>query len=89
LTAPPSRRPWYRRKRTWAAAVWLLLPVLYVLSMGPAAYVHSRTGWFPYWLFRLYAPLWGTTEGTSAASLLDSYEAWWITLAVEHEAASD
>jgi hypothetical protein len=43
VTALPPRRPWHKRKRTWAAvAVWLV--VAYPLSVGPANYAAAR-GW--------------------------------------------
>lgn len=33
MTAPPPSRPWYRRKRVWAAAVlWLCSPAGYVTA---------------------------------------------------------
>ena len=41
VTDPRPKRPWWRRKRTWAAlALWLLLT--YPLSMGPASYAVRR-----------------------------------------------
>jgi hypothetical protein len=36
-------RPWWKRKRWWAAgALWLALPTAYLLSAGPIAYCHGR-----------------------------------------------
>ena len=39
MTAPPPRRPWWRRKRTWAAvALWLLIATYiaaYLLLVRP------------------------------------------------------
>ena len=43
MTAPPPRRTWWRRTRTWAAlALWLI--VAYPLSSGPFYYCAGR-GW--------------------------------------------
>lgn len=40
MTAPPPRRPWYRRKMVWAvAAVWLL--AAYPIGAGPAIYARN------------------------------------------------
>jgi len=45
VTAPPPRRPWWKRKRTWAAAaLWLV--AAYPLSRGPVEYAAAR-GWLP------------------------------------------
>lgn len=59
MTALPPRRPWRRRKRTWAAgALWLLLPVLYVLGDGPGQYLVIR-GWLSGPVYEAaMAPLW-------------------------------
>jgi hypothetical protein len=42
VTAPVPRRPWRKRKRTWAAVLWLA--AAYPASFGPAAYVCGITG---------------------------------------------
>ena len=57
MTAPPPRRPWWRRKR-WriALGVWLALPALYVLGSGPYGYCEGR-GWCGNWPSRtIYQP---------------------------------
>lgn len=45
MDADKPKRPWYRRKRAWAALV-LWLVVAYPLSRGPAEYASVR-GWLP------------------------------------------
>ena len=64
MTAPPPRRPWWRRKRMWAAvAVWLALPVLYVLADGPVGYCVAR-GWIPTGAWTAaYGPAWRLAIG--------------------------
>jgi hypothetical protein len=56
VTDRPARRSWWRKKR-WAAALllWLILiPVLYVLSMGPAVYLFCN-GWIGKEAYEAYA----------------------------------
>ena len=88
------RRPFYRRKR-WLAVglLWLAVPVLYALSLGPVDYA-ARRGLLPSWAFAVaawvYKPLdspagiWDFTERTG----FNDYRRWWVRLAERH-AASD
>lgn len=70
MPSPSPRRPWYRRKRAWAAlAMWLLLPVLYPLSYGPYFYCRGRR-WVTRETVAFYAPIeravpavWGPIDG--------------------------
>ncbi len=83
MTAPPPRRPWWKKKRTWASGVlWLMLPVAYLLSMGPAVYAHER-GWLPLRAIRVaYAPaiMWRDNRmpviGPAQDSFRDYVAAW-------------
>lgn len=92
MTAP-ARRPWWKRKRWWAAIVlWLLLPVLYALSTGPALYViyaYCRTNergqhWYD-WYEAVYGPAeravfaWPVMEEIGG-----EYQLWWIGLGISH-----
>jgi len=72
------RRWWARKRWRLAAALWLSLPILYLLSLGPAAYLVGR-GWAdaadvdPY-----YAPIFFVYEhpsvnGSVVAHLLGTY----------------
>ncbi len=56
MDEPKPKRPWWKRKQTWAAlVVWLA--VGYPLSAGPAAYCLGQ-GWIVYPVYRTaYAPL--------------------------------
>ena len=66
----PSRNPWV----TWM--VWLVLaPLLYVLSIGPMAFLankHLTTEW----LMNIYLPLMLLPE--PLARPLDHYVQWWL-----------
>jgi len=78
VTAPPPRRPWWKRKRTWAAgAVWMAaVPVLYALSMGPAVYCVGR-GWLPAdTVLGAYAPAAWAAQLGGASPLLNRYSQW-------------
>ena len=56
LTAPPPRRPWWKRKRVRAAAVlWLCLPMLYPFAAGPA-FLAVREQWVATWADDLFVP---------------------------------
>jgi hypothetical protein len=85
VTAPPPRRPWWKRKRWWAPlALWLTLG--YPFAVGPTGYAYHR-GWISYlsWA-RAYA-----VRGTPLAHYYHPYVFWWIDLGKKHaaEAASD
>jgi hypothetical protein len=102
MTAPPPRRPWWKRKRAWAAgALWLA--VAYPLSMGPIWYCTER-GWLSDPAVRtcveLYvAPLFATAEAMIYAAEavprlvrlaldgFDAYGTWWVELGRRHTAS--
>ena len=87
----PARRPWWKRKRSIAAAVlWLALPILYPLSLGPAAYAVNR-GWLPAEpCIAFYHPLWLVASRVPQIGIpLEDYFQWSLRLGREHAAASD
>jgi len=76
----PARRPWHRRKRTWAAiALWLTLPVLYVLADGPAGYCVAR-GWLPLTVYEtVFGPAWRPAVSLGGPpDLFVRYHFWWV-----------
>ena len=87
MTAPP-RRPWWKKKRTWAA-VTLWLVVAYPLSAGPAQLAVAR-GWVSvreYLAF--YAPLGPAVRATDAGNRwFTAYGEWWWRI-FSAKAASD
>ena len=95
MTAPPPRRPWWTRKRTWAViAAWLLLLPLYVVGDGLNQYAIGR-GWGhpgPVRRFLYAPPKWIAVRTGHRMTLLD-WRQWWFDLAQRHkaeaEAASD
>jgi len=83
VTTPPPKRPWWRRKRTWAAgAVWLA--VAYPVGIGPVSYAAGR-GWLPERANHLYL-----TPYDEAVDFLDWYLHTCYTTGLTHaESASD
>ena len=80
MTAPPPRRPWWRRKRTWAAlALWLV--VAYPLTAGPVLYGVWR-GWPVGVMWNLFDPLArpSFTDGPLGETY-GRYLLWWANLA--------
>jgi len=80
VTSPPPRRPWWKRKRTWAALA-LFWAATYELGYGPAVYC-VRRGWLPRgFVFDLLYPFprmphaWGEVIG------LWEYDRWWADAA--------
>jgi hypothetical protein len=51
-----ARRPWWRKKR-WAAALALWLPLLYAASAGPVSYAVGRAWVRPQTALALYRPV--------------------------------
>lgn len=85
-TPEKPQRPWWRKKR-WQTAVviWLALPPLYVLSVGPAIYVDRR--WCSLPLDSWYRPI---TERLLygpgfARDSWNCYLAWWDKAAMPYE----
>lgn len=83
MPEPMPKRPWWQRKRCWAAGALLIAG--YPFSVGPLMYANHR-GWAParYWGF-LYAPLGAAAEGGlgNATGLYD-YVHWWAALGDRH-----
>ena len=53
MTAPPPSLPWWKSKRTWAAALALWLLVAYPLTTGPMQYAALRD-WVPVDVYYIY-----------------------------------
>ncbi|HEX6984985.1 MAG TPA: hypothetical protein VF170_06390 [Planctomycetaceae bacterium] len=73
--------------------LWLSLPVLYALSLGPALYGVAR-GWIPHneTLQDVYEPLtWMALRSVAVCRFFNDYGNWWWRLGERHEAeaASD
>ena len=51
-----AKRWWQKRRWRGALAAWLALPIVYVLSIGPACYCRNR-GWCGAEIWGPYAPL--------------------------------
>ncbi|MGC1274472.1 MAG: hypothetical protein WBC44_12250 [Planctomycetaceae bacterium] len=86
------KRPWWRKKR-WiaAAALWLLLPIAYPLSLGPASYA-CRLGWIPVDTYNAFwgKPLRGLTgSSVSQATGFQTYFEWWVRIGRLHERSGD
>lgn len=65
------------------AAVLLLAPVLYVLSVGPAQWLYSSgvisESTFDMLAFNVYAPLWWLSgRSPSFSNAIGSYIDWWL-----------
>ena len=94
MTAPPPRRPWWKKKRTWAAmSLWLV--AVYPYTVGPVQYAAQRD-WLSPWAWDVvrvvYAPidpLWATFPRLARWSGYEAHVRWWSRLADRHEAASD
>jgi hypothetical protein len=82
----PPLRPWWKRKRWWAAGLlWLL--VMYPLSIRPVAYLEARFG-LPQGFWLPYVPLLAGQEQSPElrdATILP-YLQWWADLALRHAA---
>ena len=64
----------------------VLLPPLYVLSMGPAEYF-DRRGWLPAGLYdaAYHRPLAKTRYGVRVFNVVHLWVLWWGDLGDEHE----
>ena len=68
-----------RSLRLLVAAV-LLLPVLYILSDGPAMYCVERK-----WIeFDTFMAIWGPLPEVLGVRAVDTYESWWCEIAWRH-----
>lgn len=89
-TDPSPWQPWRRARRwRWVAAVWLASPVLYVLSVGPAAYAVGRDWAKAEDVDPLYRPLFEFYEdpwvnNSLPAHVLGTYVNWANRLGREH-----
>ena len=86
----PPRRPWWKRRR-WIAALaayLLALPILYLLSGGPALYA-VRRGWLSGPTIRpVYLPAWTDILGEPIIGpVYRAYCDWWVTRADQHRAS--
>ena len=88
MTAPPPRRPWWRRKR-FAVYAAVTLVAWYPLSLGPALCDHAR-GWLPFdAVYYPYEPLgWANRPSPTLRILFNDYGHWWYALGERHEAAA-
>ena len=86
-TPEKPKRPWWRKKRWWAVGLlWLSLPAIYAVSVGPAYYAVVR-GWLREGDHeRAYRPL---HRACASSPTLDAavvgWELWWIELGERHE----
>jgi hypothetical protein len=82
---PQRGRGWF----AWAcliAAALVVLIVLYVLSLGPAVWLHASLSGKPHWprdaIEIIYAPLkWWFDQDLPGRVLLGAYVEWWSDLA--------
>ena len=65
------------------AATLLALLLLYVLSIGPAAYVVVKAHNYSKGALRFYAPLIWAIKGTPLEMPIVEYVGWWLRLAPE------
>ena len=64
----------------WLLAAVLAVPVLYVLSDGPAMYAVKRR-----WItMDSFMAVWGPLPECVGAETVDAYEAWWCEMAYGH-----
>lgn len=69
------------RRKSGVVWLWLFpaLLIAYPLSVGPMAWLVSKTGWE--WLAVIYAPLdWLGNEWTLAAAILEWYLSFWVSV---------
>lgn len=87
------RRSRSRRKRfVWAAVIWLMLPVIYPVSVGPVGYAVNR-GWLPSRECNIiYRPLWTAAamppfRTVAQECRLEDYFQFCLLLGQKHAAA--
>ena len=74
-------KPWFRITKGRIAVSIALMPVFYVLNIGPLAYYSYRFGIPPFWLVAdLCKPL-RPVAGVKGWRLLFDYVTWWQELA--------
>lgn len=78
MTEPKPKRPWWRKKRWWAAiGLWLL--ILYPTSGGPVVGMTSR-GLLPAWLNRFFVDFYAPVRAITLEddSRVKPEFAWWF-----------
>jgi hypothetical protein len=77
--------PDHSPSRTWLwTTIILAVPVLYVLSIGPAFYYVEKNGTprpTPAWLENFYEPVVWMHDQTPLKKPLELYVDWWVHLA--------
>ena len=82
-----ARKPWWRRKGWIAtAAIWLALPILYPLCMGPAFYAWYRDWISDDFIVVVYTPIAELQKHSPPFhAAMNSYVTWWFELYVRHQ----
>jgi hypothetical protein len=73
-----------KRGLAWIGSLCIGLPLFYVLSIGPAVFVCSKTksDTMETYAEKFYAPLvWFSKQNTALTNPLESYVLFWIKLA--------
>lgn len=79
MDADKPRCRWYRKKRWWAALLWL--PVAYAIGYGPLVYAFGR-GWVsPSVAAPLAVPTLLSARLPGCARAVDAYGRWWLVKA--------
>ena len=87
-TEEAGRPRWRRARYSVLALVWLSLPVLYVLGVGPLCYLGIRGYALPRWLVDVYRPMEYPIDGPYGGPTgLVTYVVWWQNLAFSHNRA--
>jgi hypothetical protein len=74
-----SSRTWL-----WTTVILAMLPVLYLLSIGPFVYLdekHALPAPAQHWMIAFYVPLGWLYDHTPLKEPLDLYVEWWERLA--------
>lgn len=80
LTIPAMAESKQPSLLSWIVAGVLAVPVLYVLSDGPAMYAVKRR-----WItMDAFLAVWGPLPECVGEKTVDAYEAWWCELAYGH-----
>lgn len=75
MSTPQRKR---LRRVILGAVVLTWLPVLYVLSIGPAYGLLIRRGWAYEALSNVYQPIFRAAEWTDTRQYLRTYLEWWV-----------
>ncbi len=86
MTAP-ARGPWWKKKR-YAAALVVWLPLLYAMTAGPVSYGVGR-GWVdPRTSLALYRPIAAAIEGTRLWDWWAQFNVYWLKIGQTHAGKS-